>query len=494
MLVAHNARFDVGFLQRALGAIDGRRLELPVLDTVSLARRLLAGRGRALRPRHARRSVLASDAAVPPCASRRTGHRRAAAAADRDRAGARCAHRRGRARPRGVGAAARAGPQAPRRAGAGRARRVHPARRARAGDVRRQGRRSPRSRALVLRLAAAEAGAGGGARSARSRRLRAARQRARGGAGRARADPCLAPAGECPQHPSRARALPAARRRRSRADARAARRSEERWRAVCRPVGVSPHGGDRTRGPARRVRAAHLPPEGAGGGGHVPARPAGTLRGAVSRQRREPGLRGGHRAARTLPRGPRRGRARRGACAAREARGRAEVRGGVAPGRRPRRARPARRLAGGAPALAGPQRAPAGVRHRSRAGPLSRGARRACARLAEPAAAWGSLVRDRERAARARPPACRSRRRAGRSVASRRRGRGGRAPGGRVRRPGAGCRPDRDHGSDGRARGAAADRRWARRASPSARRCGARTGATGARCTRSSRRPACSSQ
>jgi DNA polymerase-3 subunit epsilon len=44
VLVAHNARFDVGFLQRALGAIDGRRLELPVLDTVSLARRLLAGR------------------------------------------------------------------------------------------------------------------------------------------------------------------------------------------------------------------------------------------------------------------------------------------------------------------------------------------------------------------------------------------------------------------------------------------------------------------
>jgi DNA polymerase-3 subunit epsilon len=45
VLVAHNARFDVGFLQRALAAIDGRRLELPVLDTVALARRLLAGRG-----------------------------------------------------------------------------------------------------------------------------------------------------------------------------------------------------------------------------------------------------------------------------------------------------------------------------------------------------------------------------------------------------------------------------------------------------------------
>ena len=40
------------------------------------------------------------------------------------------------------------------------------------------------------------------------------------------------------------------------------------------PFRVSAHGGDRARGPARRVRAAHLPPEGADRGGHVPARPA----------------------------------------------------------------------------------------------------------------------------------------------------------------------------------------------------------------------------
>ncbi len=296
MLVAHNARFDVGFLQRALGAIDGRRLELPVLDTVSLARRLLCRPRGALRPRHARRSLLAPDAALPPCASRRPGDRRAAAAPDRVRAGARGAHRRGRARPRRVGAAGRAGPQAPRRAGAGRAGRVHPARRARAGDVRRQGGRSPLPGALVLRLAPAEAGARGGARSARPRRLRAARQRARGRARRARADPRVAASGECPEHPSRARAVPAARRRGSRADARVARRSEERWRPVRRPVGVSSHGGDRARGLARRVRAAHLPPEGADRGGHVPAGPARTLRRALSRQRRERGLRGRHRA------------------------------------------------------------------------------------------------------------------------------------------------------------------------------------------------------
>jgi DNA polymerase-3 subunit epsilon len=43
-LVAHNARFDIGFLNRALMALEGRRLAAPVLDTVLLARKLLAGR------------------------------------------------------------------------------------------------------------------------------------------------------------------------------------------------------------------------------------------------------------------------------------------------------------------------------------------------------------------------------------------------------------------------------------------------------------------
>ncbi len=44
MLVAHNARFDIGFLDAALVRATGRRLACPVLDTVPLARRLLAGR------------------------------------------------------------------------------------------------------------------------------------------------------------------------------------------------------------------------------------------------------------------------------------------------------------------------------------------------------------------------------------------------------------------------------------------------------------------
>jgi DNA polymerase III epsilon subunit family exonuclease len=44
VLVAHNARFDVAFLDREVERLTGRRLAAPVLDTVGLARRLLAGR------------------------------------------------------------------------------------------------------------------------------------------------------------------------------------------------------------------------------------------------------------------------------------------------------------------------------------------------------------------------------------------------------------------------------------------------------------------
>jgi len=45
-LVAHNARFDVSFLDRQLERMTGRRLGAPTLDTAALARRLLAGRVR----------------------------------------------------------------------------------------------------------------------------------------------------------------------------------------------------------------------------------------------------------------------------------------------------------------------------------------------------------------------------------------------------------------------------------------------------------------
>lgn len=44
VLVAHNARFDIGFVDAELGRRRGGRLAGPVVDTVALARRLLAGR------------------------------------------------------------------------------------------------------------------------------------------------------------------------------------------------------------------------------------------------------------------------------------------------------------------------------------------------------------------------------------------------------------------------------------------------------------------
>src|ERR671911_434051 len=46
VLVAHNARFDLGFLDREVERLTGRRIAAPVVDTVWLARRLLAGRQR----------------------------------------------------------------------------------------------------------------------------------------------------------------------------------------------------------------------------------------------------------------------------------------------------------------------------------------------------------------------------------------------------------------------------------------------------------------
>jgi len=44
VLVAHNARFDLAFLDRETSQLTGSRLANPVVDTVALARRLLAGR------------------------------------------------------------------------------------------------------------------------------------------------------------------------------------------------------------------------------------------------------------------------------------------------------------------------------------------------------------------------------------------------------------------------------------------------------------------
>src|SRR5919206_389069 len=44
VLVAHNARFDLAFLDRETERLTGKRLAAPVVDTVALARRVLGGR------------------------------------------------------------------------------------------------------------------------------------------------------------------------------------------------------------------------------------------------------------------------------------------------------------------------------------------------------------------------------------------------------------------------------------------------------------------
>jgi DNA polymerase III epsilon subunit family exonuclease len=44
VLIAHNARFDVGFINRELEQLTGKRLSTTVIDTLALARNLLRGR------------------------------------------------------------------------------------------------------------------------------------------------------------------------------------------------------------------------------------------------------------------------------------------------------------------------------------------------------------------------------------------------------------------------------------------------------------------
>ena len=101
VLVAHNAQFDLSFLDYELGRLQRRTFPRPALDTLRLARKLcpptalLAGRAQ-LPLRHPRQ-------ARAPRAAGRTGHRRAAAAVPGPPAGAGPHH------PRGGGALLRAG-------------------------------------------------------------------------------------------------------------------------------------------------------------------------------------------------------------------------------------------------------------------------------------------------------------------------------------------------------------------------------------------------
>ena len=103
VLVAHNARFDMGFLDRAVERLTGRRVAAPVVDTVWLARRLLGGRTGRFGLAAARALLRHVGRTLPPGARRCLRHGGDPDRADRARAGARGGD--GRRSRRAVGAA-----------------------------------------------------------------------------------------------------------------------------------------------------------------------------------------------------------------------------------------------------------------------------------------------------------------------------------------------------------------------------------------------------
>ena len=157
------------FLDRETERLTGSRLGDPVIDTVSLARRLLGGR---VARRVARAPVALGRHVGEPC-HRALPDAQATAEvllrADRARAGARRANSRRPRRARGDAHAARvrqAASRARRAAAAGRLRLPRPQRDA---AVRRASARPARAPALVLPLRPAAAGGRGGARCGRAR-------------------------------------------------------------------------------------------------------------------------------------------------------------------------------------------------------------------------------------------------------------------------------------------------------------------------------------
>ena len=195
VLVAHNARFDVGFVDAELRRLRGGRLAAPVIDTVALGRRLLGDRlprmdlgtlaerfDTEVRPCH---RALPDAEATAEVLVQLLGMAQERGAAHGRRGDRRCARRPGAGRP-----AAAAWP----RGVPPRARRLPVPGRHRARALRRQGDRPARPGALVLlRPGAAGAGRAGG-RGGGAGRDAAARLRVRGRAARARADRAAAPA------------------------------------------------------------------------------------------------------------------------------------------------------------------------------------------------------------------------------------------------------------------------------------------------------------
>jgi DNA polymerase-3 subunit epsilon len=93
VLVAHNARFDLAFLDRETERLTGSRIAAPVVDTVLLARTLLAGRVKSFSLGQLAWFLGTDARPVSSRTARRAGDGGASARADRARAGARCARR-----------------------------------------------------------------------------------------------------------------------------------------------------------------------------------------------------------------------------------------------------------------------------------------------------------------------------------------------------------------------------------------------------------------
>ncbi len=179
-LVAHNARFDVGFLDHAVQRLTGRRVAAPVVDTVWLARRLLQRRSERFSLAQLAHFFGTSADPVPPRAAGRARDGRDPRRAPRARAGARRTDARRGHRARGA-----AGAQAPRQALARRrctddTGRLPLPRPKRHGPLRREGARPARAASLLLRRRSPAPGRRGRARRARAGRLARAGIGARG--------------------------------------------------------------------------------------------------------------------------------------------------------------------------------------------------------------------------------------------------------------------------------------------------------------------------
>ncbi len=189
VLVAHNARFDMGFLDRAVERITGRRVAAPVVDTVWLARRLLGERtkrfglqplshffGTSATPCHRALADASATAEILIALIGLAQERGAETVADLvDLSAPRARRLHGKRSLVAAGADEPGDVHLPGRAGASALRRPRP--------------RPSRPSAVVLLGRSAAARRRGGARRARARRLAAERERARSGPRRASAPP-----------------------------------------------------------------------------------------------------------------------------------------------------------------------------------------------------------------------------------------------------------------------------------------------------------------